>query len=371
MRAALQPWRAGTLLFLLLCLPFPSFPRDVPSESLCLENYATNFLHAYGPSDGTLAGQVWSWSLGALCKPNGTYSYSGAGTSGQTLYFNILGNTSQTCSDYASREPMYASWGVAIQYFQAARGVRNNSAESCLREGNAGACPDYTHIGETTCCSTRRCEVIALEAFRFSLVDMANPASGGVVLDHMGMPASPNDYERCPKENGLERLREFRLTLLCDPSASALEVVQYNENTYCRFYVAAKTKLACGTLVGSASASASFSASPSQPPSLSRTASPVSPQPPAGAAAAAAPPSNAVGPGGQVGFTVLGACLCLLVQYALTVGRPYLPSWAGSGEQRPLPMLIRRSQGVAVPLSAGGVGGKWAVTDASERRSLL
>jgi len=34
MRAALQPWRAGTLLFLLLCLPFPSFPRDVPSEPM-------------------------------------------------------------------------------------------------------------------------------------------------------------------------------------------------------------------------------------------------------------------------------------------------------------------------------------------------
>ena len=67
-------------------------------------------------------GVVWRWDLSTLCKPTGTWSYSGFGTEGQTFYFNVGGNTSIGCSDYLNAKPMYESWGVATQMLQKGRG---------------------------------------------------------------------------------------------------------------------------------------------------------------------------------------------------------------------------------------------------------
>ena len=110
------------------------------------------------------AGVVWRWDLSTLCKPSGTWVYEGFGTEGQTFYFNVGGNSSVACSDYASALPMYESWGVAVQMLQPGRGV--NSRDDCLRADNT-TCPDWTYGGDL-CCSPRRCEVVALEAAVFS-----------------------------------------------------------------------------------------------------------------------------------------------------------------------------------------------------------
>lgn len=374
---------------LLLLLLTPTTARDVPSETLCMDSYATFFQHQYTSSDGPLANTAWTWSLGALCLPNGTYTYSGAGTSGQTLYFNILGNTSVPCSDYVSNSTMYESWGVATQYYQSGRGERSNAG--CTREDDITPCADYTFIGETTCCSTRRCEVIALEAFRFSLVDLTNPATGGVVLDHQGMPASPNDYEKCPMENGLTRLREFRLTLECDPDATELVVTAYDESDYCRFYVTASTALACGTQVVSPSPYPSLSSSPSLSSTSTRTASPTrTPTRSSGGggggnAATSSSSAIGVGPGGQFGFTILGAFLCIAVQafyyywHNGTVGALLAKAGVVGGKSggAAFPSAPSSSAASASAPSTGFTGGYGAVgANAStigggERKSLL
>jgi hypothetical protein len=280
----------------LLPLLFSGSRADAPSTGLCMEPSRQFFAHALPD------GSVWTWDLSPLCIDSGeTYSYSGPGTSGQTFFFNVLGNSSSACSDYESTQAMYESHGVAVQYFQTARGVNRNG---CLRPKDNSTCPDYT-FGGTLCCSPRRCEVVALEAFTFTLLDAANPGSGGVVLRHMGMPASEADYENCPYQSPkLRRLREFTLTLLCDPAAEprALTIVSYDESTYCHYRIRAKALAACGTLNASPSPTPSRTGAPSATPSGSAA-------PPAGAGAAAAPTGLVVGAAGQFGFVVLGAAL--------------------------------------------------------------
>ena len=46
------------------------------------------------------SGTTWRWDLSTLCRPTGTWSYSGFGTEGQAFYFNVGGNSSIACSDY-------------------------------------------------------------------------------------------------------------------------------------------------------------------------------------------------------------------------------------------------------------------------------
>jgi hypothetical protein len=273
----------------------PALADFPPGEDLCLDRWRCAFEHV-----NATTGQTWRWDLSTLCRPlngpqNGTYSYSGPGTEGQTFQFNVCGNTSAVCSDYANTNPMYESVGVATQFFQAGRGTRSNADTSCLREDGTTPCPDYT-FGGSTCCSTRRCEVVAVEAFRFDIVDPSNPASGGIVLIHEGFPGSDNDANNCPDQApGLRRQRQFILTLQCDPNGKVddLTVTSYDETSqYCIFRLTATTKAACG----------------------------IADAPPSSGAAAAAG-SNQVGPAGQFGFTILGAVLAVGLQFGVGVWR--------------------------------------------------
>lgn len=173
---------------------------------------------------------------------------------------------------------------------QDADGVRKNAAYSCMREDNVTACPDWTY-GGTTCCSVNRCEVAALEAFTFDVVDQSNPGTGGVKLIHSGYPSTPNDQIPCPAQaSGLIELRQFILTLQCDPKGRLddMTIVSYDESyPYCTFRVTAKTKAACGLL---------------DVPQSSNSA---------------ASTAGMVGPGGQFGYTILGALLVLGMQVAV------------------------------------------------------
>lgn len=254
-----------------------------PGTDFCVERWRCAFEHV-----NTTTGVTWRWDLSTLCKNNGTYTYEGSMSTYQQFNFNICGNTSSVCSDYVNTNPMYESHGVATQFFQIQRGVRNNAATSCLREDNVTACPDWTFQGTNTCCSTRRCEVVALPSFTFDVKDIGNPATGGVVLIHTGYPASDNDEERCPDDApGLVRLRQFVLDLQCDPKGKIddITIIKYDENNpYCIFRVTATTKAACGvpdTNTGTSNMNTN---------------------------------SNLVGPSGQVGFTILGALLVVGLQ---------------------------------------------------------
>ena len=262
-------------------------------------------------------GVVWRWDLSTLCKPTGTWSYSGFGTEGQTFYFNVGGNTSIGCSDYLNAKPMYESWGVATQMLQKGRG--ENPRDDCLRDDGT-TCPDWTYGGDM-CCSPLRCEVVALEAAVFSPLNASNFATGGVLLKHAGYPGSDNDFLLCPEQApGLQRLRTFELNLACDPlgDASQLVVTGYNEGDdgedgqYCRFQVYVKSLAACGVP----------DAAPAPGPAAS-----------ADDAINALVNSGAlVGSGGQFGYVVLGVVLTLAAQW-LAVNWRSLAAWA-TGEGR-------------------------------------
>ena len=139
----------------------------------------------------------------------------------------MCGNTTQACSDFIDTHAQYESHGAATQYFQVGRGVNPNG---CLRPDNT-TCFDYTFNRET-CCSSRRCEVVALPSRTFDLIDAGDPAAGGVVLRHVGYPDQSLDDLRCPEqEPGLPRLRQFILSLACDPFGAIddLTVTSYDE----------------------------------------------------------------------------------------------------------------------------------------------
>ena len=291
------------------------------------------------------SGAVTRIDLSPLCSEQGGYQFNGSGTAGQTFFFNVCGNTSQSCSDYqnALTGAEYESWGMATQLLQPARGVNPNG---CLAADNATACTDFT-FGGPTCCSPRRCEVVAGPFFRLELADPANAATGGVVLTTAGWPDSPaNDNTQCPEQApGLRRLRQFVLTLQCDPAGApgALQVLSYNEQSpYCVFRVAARALAACGAAVPSASPTPSASPPPSA--SASAAASPSAPPPPpAAAAAAAAAPSPAAAAAANFGFVALGGALALGVQALLAYARGVLGSSAGGGAGERLGLLAQRA----------------------------
>ena len=341
------------LLLLLLTQPSSS------QRNLCFPSERNRLEHK-----DAVSGQVTKVDLSPLCNSQG-YSFNGSGTSGQTFFFNVGGNASFGCSDYKNilLGPEYESWGMATQLLQPQRGVNPNG---CLADDNATSCLDYT-FGGPACCSPRRCEVVAGPFFTLAWRDPSNPATGGVVLTTSGWPDSPtNDNIACPMQApGLPRLRQFVLTLQCDPAGAAgqLQVNSYNEaSPYCVFRVAVSARDACGLVVPSAtptpSASGTPSATPSAsppPPSASPTPTPTPsaqlPPPPPAAAAAAQAPSAAAVAGSNVGFVVLGAALAVGVQLLLAYGRAAL-SASGSGSER-LGLLGKRV-GVATPAAVEG-----------------
>ena len=301
-------------------------------------------------------GQVTRIDLSPLCREGGGYFFNGSSASGQTFFFNICGNSSQPCSDYqnALTGPEYESWGIATQLLQNARGV---NPYGCLAADNATECTDFT-FGGKTCCSPRRCEVVAGPFFQLELLNSSNPASGGVVMTTAGWPDSPtNDNTHCPEQaSGLPRLRQFVLTLQCNPSGAPgeLEILSYNENSpYCVFRVTARSLAACGMAVPSASPTPSASPQPSASASLS--ASPSLPPPPPPASAGTSPtPSPAAIAGSNFGFVVLGGALALGVQALVAYGRAALGS-GGSGSER-LGLLSRRAAAASASAAAAGGG---------------
>ena len=165
--------------------------------SVCEESWRCKFEHVLGEA-------TYRWDLNPLCRPAGGYVYGGddnAATAGQTFAWNICGNSSQACSDFTKADAEYESHGAAVQFMQRGRGERTNGG--CLRPDNT-TCADYT-FGGTTCCSTRRCEVVAYNLFTFDVVAPANPAAGGIVLRYSGYPDRNDDNIACPDQaNGCE-----------------------------------------------------------------------------------------------------------------------------------------------------------------------
>lgn len=72
------------MLFLLSIISLLASPtRGSRDGSFCEERWRCQFAH------DDSAGTTWRWDLSQLCRANGTYSYSGPGTTGQTFNFNI------------------------------------------------------------------------------------------------------------------------------------------------------------------------------------------------------------------------------------------------------------------------------------------
>ena len=133
----------------------------------CEESWRCKFEHAYSTG-------VFTWNLNPLCRAGGGYNYSGPSAEGQIFSFNICGNTSSSCSDYTKDVPEYESHGAAVQFMQPERGMRTNGG--CLRPDNT-TCTDYT-FGGPTCCSLRRCEVVAYNVFVFDPISLVDPNAG-------------------------------------------------------------------------------------------------------------------------------------------------------------------------------------------------
>ena len=100
--------RAAWLAFAGLALAPSSTAQQRPQ---CYAPERCRLKHADAAS-----GAVTRIDLSPLCRAQGTYQFNGSGTSGQTFFFNVCGNTSQACSDYqnALTGAEYESWGHAV-----------------------------------------------------------------------------------------------------------------------------------------------------------------------------------------------------------------------------------------------------------------
>ena len=138
------------------------------SAQQCFEKYQCVFHH-------DIAGTEYSWDLHTLCRGPGA-EYSFTDSTNHTISFNICGNTSTIC---APAYPQYDSIGVAVQTWTDPPACTDPTTSGCFN----------WDTGVPVCC-TGACAVLGTEFFQFTVLNEADPmgASGGVKLQHVGMP---------------------------------------------------------------------------------------------------------------------------------------------------------------------------------------
>lgn len=157
------------------------------------------------------------------------------------------------------------------------------------------------------------CIIFAHTRPEWDLLDESNPATGGLRLSYMGLTEPTSDaFNACPFSDAYngERPRRLTINLLCDPSGSSSDIkfvanprtptdptTYYTEVDTCVYELTASTKAACGS-----------------------AGDPFSPCSSTSAAAATQQQLQAGLPSTNFGFTVLGAVLLAVAQFAIARG---------------------------------------------------
>jgi hypothetical protein len=306
---------------LLLCFAPPvlsvsNYPPGVPPQ--CLDSYECDFFR-------NISGTLYSYSLSPLCRAASfEYAISKRGNvagSYPLIRFNLCGTLSTSAlaplndALTAQRLPLPRSHGVAIQYIEDPatpllnpNNIKTADIDTC-DQGTNPSCiqgsenyPTVPNGGATTsntervltCAATpslpycrvsptnatsAMSEIIAIYDGTEGAFDLLNAtnATGGIQLTYAGGFVYLGDTYPClgiDPTTGVPPLREFSVTIQCDPSVPDLIIEEYEELSVCTYSVRAKSSLACGVkLTASSSASPSRTSSQTVTPTASSSPS--------------------------------------------------------------------------------------------------
>lgn len=182
-------------------------------------------------------GVVYEFDFSHHCSSVG-YRLSDA--SNHTYYFNICGKASERCAP--KEHHVRYSYGAAIQTW--------GSTPLCNTSDPTASY--YDPVLNKTMCYTMECEVLGVGTPIWELQNPIDPADGGVLLRHEGVPPSLDDPNRCPLNpaTGAEWERGVTFKLNCDRSMAKNDIrfERVYENTTCRYVIEATTAAACACL---------------------------------------------------------------------------------------------------------------------------
>lgn len=116
-----------------------------------------------------------SWDFRKLCR-GANQEYTWEDNTNHTYRWNICGTVAKRC--VPQEYPVYVSEGVATQQWTA--------DPPCPSPPAPPGCTDPET--NTPICCTGDCTVLAHDIPRYELLDPNNPATGGIVITHAGMP---------------------------------------------------------------------------------------------------------------------------------------------------------------------------------------
>ena len=130
-------------------------------------------------------------------------------------------------------------YGVAVQTWGA---VPSCSPANC------------TSLSGKRACCTADCQVLGVGAPTWSLVDSANPSTGGVRAKYDGTRPTADDPFWCTFDpaTGSQHRRQVSYVFQCDPQAEKVVVVGAFQNTTvdCHYELVFRTAQACATSAG-------------------------------------------------------------------------------------------------------------------------
>ena len=349
-RASAVPTAAASAL--LLCLGAASAQSPTPTPpplraSTCYPEYKSVFHYV----DSTKTTE-YSYDLRTLCGVDRFIAYPIPSDPSRFwyFYFAIGGNVSrQTFSCNPVWTPTYFSGGSFIQAYDTDRPAPTAPPGWPAKDPETGqplAGPSFP------------CIVFAHTRPEWDLIDEANPATGGLRLSYLGLQEPKSDsFNACPFSdvyNG-ERPRKLTINLLCDPAGSTSDIKFvanpsfptdptsfYKEVDTCVYELTVSTKAACGSAGDPFSPCSAVSAAQQQQ-----------------LLQAGLPSTN-------FGFTVLGAVLLAVAQFAIARGAIDVASGAlrragflkgGSGSGVPSSSASAPTSADSTPFATKSYGG--------------
>ena len=204
--------------------------------------------YAYTTPDGS---ESYKFDFSSLC---GLTDYTLTDQTGHTYYAQICGQAQHSClpGTYCVQQPgsgmpcrcdllcPAASWentyeyGVAIQMWGATPQCK--SPPSCKNKDGSAAC------------CTADCQVLGTGAPKWSLIDPANPATGGVQARYRAGASKSGPFVcKFNPATGTQYEREVTFRFLCDPEVKGVETLSALQNATddCRYSLLFKTSKAC------------------------------------------------------------------------------------------------------------------------------
>jgi hypothetical protein len=212
--------------------------------SVPLSLNAGNPLPAYAPGAGPMSDYLcnpilvdtnsksWSYNFSQLY--NSVSDYFVADSIGNTLFFNVCGYTSTTCTPQYAVAASFGTMVVAFPY-------------PVPTPVPASAC--YFSNGTTAPCGGPCRTVGDAASPKFTLVDQTNGATGGVTMWFKGLYANADEPTQCsfdPTGNPIPSVAS--VTIQCDNSIlpNQLQTVSASVSPGCVYNVVAKSGAACG-----------------------------------------------------------------------------------------------------------------------------